>query len=291
MFGLFFFFSIFIILSAQAAGPLQVAVAILPQKYFCERIGGGRVHVTVLVPPGKNHETYEPTPRQITDLTKARIFFRIGLPLENALLPKLHSASAQVRIVDCRQGIALRQLEAENQTFEARHGSGGNLAETADPHIWLSPVLVQQQAATMLAALSAADPAGKIYYETRCRSFIEDLTRLHARLTQILKPVRGGIIFVYHPAYGYFTDAYGLKQKAVELEGKEPAPQELARFIKLAKQQHVRVIFVQPQFSQRSAQTLAQTIGAAVIPMDPVPYDYMRNLTLMAEQIDHALKP
>ena len=145
-----------------APGILNVSVTILPQKYLVERIGGDRVAVQVLVPPGKSHETYEPTPHQVAELAKGRIYFRIGLPLENSLLPKLQGAARSVRVVDVRQGIQLRRLEKENAAFEAAHDHAPESAtESPDPHIWLSPVLAQRQAATVLAALVAEDPAGK----------------------------------------------------------------------------------------------------------------------------------
>jgi len=278
-------------LSSAALALVNVTVTILPQKYLVERIGGNRVTVEVLVPPGKSHETYEPTPRQVAAMAKGNIYFRIGLPLEESVLPKLQNASRGVTVIDVRQGIKLRYLEKENEAFEAAHDrSAGPKAGSPDPHIWLSPVLAQQQAATVLDALVASDPAGKAYYENRYQSLIHDLKDLHAFLTRVLAPVRGGILFVYHPAYGYFADDYGLHQMAVEIEGKEPEPRQLTRFIKLAKQHRVRVIFVQPQFSQKAARMLAETVGAVVVPMDPVPYDYLQTLRQMGRQIENALK-
>jgi zinc transport system substrate-binding protein len=278
--------------ASDALAVLNVSVTILPQKYLVDRIGGDRVAVQVLVPPGKSHETYEPTPHQVADLAKGKLYFRIGLPLENALLPKLQNASGGGMVVDMRQGITLRHLEKENEAFEAAHEHTSPAeAGSPDPHIWLSPVLAQQQAATVLAALIKADPAGKAYYTSHYQALIRDLKDLHSYLSKVLLPVRGGVLFVYHPAYGYFADDYGLHQMAVEIEGKEPEPKQLTHFIKLAKQYHVRVIFVQPQFSQKAARMLAETVGAAVVPMDPVPYDYLQALRNMGEQIEKALKP
>jgi zinc transport system substrate-binding protein len=284
-------FCLFSSLPAGAFAVLKVSVTILPLQYLVDRIGGDRVSVQVLVPPGKSHETYEPTPRQVAELAKSKVFFRIGLPLENSLLPKLENTASGVTVVDLRAGITQRFLEKENQAFEAaQEHSPLPASGSPDPHIWLSPVLAQRQAATVLAALIAQDPAGKIYYENRYQTLIHDLKDLHAYLTLVLAPVRGGVLFVYHPAYGYFADDYGLRQLAVEIEGKDPEPRQLTRFIKLAKHYQVRVVFVQPQFSQKAARMLAETIGAAVVPMDPVPYDYIQALKQMGAQIEQALK-
>lgn len=278
--------------ASGASEVLPVTVTILPQKYLVDRIGGTRVSVQVLVPPGKSHETYEPTPRQVADLAQGKIFFRIGLPLENALLPKLQRASGAVTVVDMGQGIARRYLEKENAAFEAAHDHAApTAAGSPDPHFWLSPVLAQREAATVLSALVAQDPAGKAYYEKHYQALIGDLQDLHAYLSRVLAPLRGSVLFVYHPAYGYFADAYGLRQLAVEIEGKEPEPRQLTRFIKLAKQHRVRVIFVQPQFSQKAARMLAETVGAAVVSLDPVPYDYIQSLKTMGSEIERSLKP
>ncbi|NTV52602.1 MAG: zinc ABC transporter solute-binding protein [Candidatus Firestonebacteria bacterium] len=265
--------------ASGASEVLPVTVTILPQKYLVDRIGGTRVSVQVLVPPGKSHETYEPTPRQVADLAQGKIFFRIGLPLENALLPKLQRASGAVTVVDMGQGIARRYLEKENAAFEAAHDHAApTTVGSPDPHFWLSPVLAQREAATVLSALVAQDPAGKAYYEERCQALLADLQDLHVYLTRVLAPLRGSVLFVYHPAYGYFADAYGLRQLAVEIEGKEPEPRQLTRFIKLAKQHRVRVIFVQPQFSRVLAGTIAKEMGIATAIADPLAEDWADNL-------------
>ena len=105
----------------------------------------------------------------------------------------------------------------------------------------------------MLDALVRADPAHEKDYRANFAKFAQDLDSLHAQLTQAFAPVRGRKLFVYHPAFGYLADAYGFEQVPMEIEGKEPAPRDLAHYIQAARQYHVRVIFVQPQFSQKSA--------------------------------------
>ncbi len=272
--------------------PLLVAATILPIQYFVQRVGGERVQVEVLVPPGKNHETYEPTPREIAALSRARVFFQVGLPLETPLLPKLQHSKQPLLLVDLRRGIPMRTLDVHETEFESAHDHAPHASSgSPDPHIWLAPELAAIQAATIAEALSAVDPAGSAYYANRRDAFIRELKQLHQDLTRILKPVKGGTLFVYHPAYGYFADAYALHQVPVEIEGKEPTPRELAGFIKRARKDHVRIIFVQPQFSQRAAQTLAQTLQAAVLPLDPVPGDYTAYLRSIAQQIETALTP
>jgi zinc transport system substrate-binding protein len=273
---------------APATEPLEVFVSIQPQAYFVERIGGERVRPQVLVKPGESPATYAPTPRQMAALAKAKALFHIGVPFEEALIPRIERTMEGLLVVDTRRGIRLRPMEARHhhpgQTGRAYRNRGG-----MDPHTWLSPVLAKRQARTIFEALVRLDPAGESEYRANYRSFVLDLDALHRRLTEVLSPLRGRKLFVFHPAYGYFAEAYGLTQVPVEIEGKEPTPKELARLIEAAKAHNAKVIFVQPQFSTDRAEAVASAIGGAVVALDPLAKDYIRNLERMAEKIELAL--
>jgi len=254
----------------NASDPLlSVFTSILPQEYFVKRIGGDRVEVQALVKPGSSPATYEPTPRQMAALSESKVFFRIGVPFENVFVPKIEGAMEGLRIIDTRRGITLRGK---------------------DPHIWLSPRLVKIQARTIADGLIELDPAGKANYEENLASFLQDLDTLDKNLAEALDPVKGKTLMVFHPAWGYFADAYGLKQKPIELEGKDPSAKRLARMIEMANDEGVRVIFVQPQFSMESAQHIADAIDGAVVPINPLARDYVGNLEHVAETIRKALQ-
>jgi zinc transport system substrate-binding protein len=261
-------------------GKLKVFVSILPLAYFVERVGGQRVEVDVLVRPGQSPATYSPTPGQMAKLGGARALFVVGVPFEAALLPRIRSNMKRLRIVDTRKGIKLREADGDADHDHGKH----------DPHVWLSPPLARQQVTTIAAALSALDPAGKDEYERNRARFAGELDALHAELSAALAPLKGKEIFVFHPSYGYFCAAYGLKQVAVEFEGKSPSPRHLAELIKEARKRGVKVIFAQPQFSQKSAGTVAKAIGGAVVIMDPLARDYMKNMRDMAASVKKALK-
>jgi zinc transport system substrate-binding protein len=262
-------------------GPLRVFVGIAPQRYFVERVGGDRVTVEALVQPGQDPHTYEPTPRQVAGLADASLYLRIGLGFENALVERM-STMRGLRVVDTREGITLRPLDPGSDPDEA--GPGG-----LDPHIWMDPALVARQAATIRDALSSVDPAGRAAYEAGYAAFARDLDAVAREVAATLAPYRGRELLVYHPAFGYFADAFGLKQVAVETGGKEPSAQQLARLIDFAKGRAIRVVFVQPQFSQAGARAVADAIGGAVIPMDDLAYDYIANLRRVAAEAATAL--
>ncbi len=306
---------------AAETGRIKVFTSILPQEYFVERIGGDRVEVQALVTPGSSPATYEPTPRQMAALSEAKIFFRIGVPFENAFVPKLEGAAEGLRIVDTRKGITLRKMKAHHhhngEREEAVHagneghahdgevhhqkhheGHDQHAAEQephqhedgTDPHVWLSPGLVKVQARTIADALIEFDPAGKAAYEKNLADFLKDLGVLDVHLVDALAPVKGKTFMVFHPAWGYFADAYGLEQEPIEVEGKDPSGRQIARMIEVAKDEGVRVIFVQPQFSKKSAKRIAEAIGGAVVPIDPLARDYVGNLERVAAAVREALQ-
>jgi len=263
---------------------LGVFVSILPQAYFVERIAGARVRVEVLVKPGQDPHTFEPTPQQMARLAEAGAFFRIGVEFENTLMLRIQSTMVDLVVVDCREGIRLRQMN--RQGLEEHTGEH----EGSDPHIWLSVRNSIRIAATMHEALVRLDPEGKEIYDRGYRDLVEELEALDRRITEILAPVEGRPFFVFHPSFGYFADDYGLEQIAVETGGAEPSARQLTRLIEQARIAGVRVIFVQPQFSQKSAETIAAEIGGAVVPIDPLARDYIDNLERMARAVEEGLR-
>lgn len=274
---------------------LKVFVSIEPQAYFVERVGGDRVEVETLVRSGQSPATYEPSPRQMAALSESKLYFRIGVPFENALLPRIEETAPGLKVVDTRAGVPLREMKSHSHTggsSEDRTGDArreGNGFEGRDPHIWLSPRRVKVQARTLATALAEIDPAGGETYERNYAEFARDLDRLDAELTETLKPVRGKTFLVFHPSWGYFAEDYGLKQEPIEREGKEPSARQLARIIEEAEREGVKVIFVQPQFSRSRAEAVADAIGGEVETIDPLARDYMRNLRSVAARVREAL--
>jgi zinc transport system substrate-binding protein len=277
-----------------------VTVSILPQVYFVERIGGERVNADVLVLPGRSPATYAPNPTQIANLAKSDVYFRIGVPFENLLLPRINGIAANILVVDTRKGIQLRKMLAghhahgEGQGIQRPHKTShdqehGHDNQGLDPHIWLDPNLVKKQAATICGALIAMDPGGTDTYRSNLDRFTADLEALHQRLQQILLPLVNENLYVFHPSFGYLADAYGLRQTPIEVEGKSPKGKDLYRFIQMAKRSKARAIFVQPQFDKQAALKIATAIQGKVIPLDPLAGNYMQNMETMALKIAGAV--
>jgi zinc transport system substrate-binding protein len=286
----------------SSGGKISAFVSILPIAYFVERVGGSNVEVSVLVGPGQDPHTFEPTPRLMAKLANARVLFKIGFPFEETIIKKIGSTFKKVEVVDLQQGIKLRSMteeEVKAEKAEHEHGHGHREAEQHerrheagdfDQHTWLDPQLAKIQARTIADTLIRIDPSRKDQYEKNLQDFLNDLDAIHEQLAKALASVKGKSFFVFHPAYGYFGDAYGLKQIPVQIEGKEPTARQLVRLIELAKEDEVKVIFATPQFPKKSAEALAQAIGGAVVPLDDLAPDYLKNLREMASELDSALR-
>ncbi|CAK8718472.1 ABC transporter substrate-binding protein [Candidatus Electronema halotolerans] len=268
---------------AACAEPLPVLVSILPQKWLAEQVGGDRVHVTALLDKGQEPHGMEPTPEQVTALFRARLYFAIGLEFERGLLAKVEQAESNVQIVNTAAGIRKIPM-TDHADHDHEHEHGG-----LDPHVWLDPQNLQKMAAVMAEALAAADPANAAVYQENLQAVSKELRALHEAISKKLAPFKGQSFLVFHPAFGYFAHAYGLRQEAVEIEGKSPAPRQLYALIAKAKKEKVKVIFVQPQFDRKNAETIAQAIGGKAAALDPLAENVPENLRLMAEQISSAL--
>jgi zinc transport system substrate-binding protein len=297
------------VLAQQAREKLQVFVSIVPQKYFVERIAGDLAEVSVLVTPGKSPATYSPTPDQVRKLAQAHVYFRIGVSFENGFMHKIASIAPDTQVVDTRKGILLREMEGhiheqdlhgahshdpDGKAENDLHGRGDGHADMGagrDPHIWMSPLRVKQQAATMTDALVALAPEHEDRFRENYDAFARDLERLHERLKSILAPLAGQNFFVFHPAFGYLADDYGLIQVPVETMGRAPKGKELSAIIKLAKEEKARVIFVQPQFDRQAALKIAAAINGAVVSINPLAPEYLDNMERMADTIADALMP
>jgi zinc transport system substrate-binding protein len=245
------------------------------------------VKVDVLVPPGQAPETYEPKPKQMAWLSEADVYFAIGVPFEKGLLPSLAAACPNLKVVNTQEGVPVRQME-EERSHEDHDGHDHHPGEP-DPHIWLDPQLVKIQAKTICNTLAALDPAHAVEYEKNLEAFLAELEDLDKRIAERLRPHQGKTLHVFHPAFGYFVDRYGLQQVAIESGGKEPGPKRLAELVAGAKAEGVKTLFVQPEFATSSAEAIAREIGGALVLLDPVARDYVQNLESIAEKIATAL--
>jgi zinc transport system substrate-binding protein len=283
------FLLIFLFCAQEArARPLRAFVSILPQKFFVEKIGGDLVDVAVMVEPGASPHTYEPKPKQMVALAKTSVYFAIGVPFETVWLKKIAATNPTMLVVHTEAGIPKIPMKAYHH--EGAPGEQGHSA-IKDPHVWLSPPLVMILAGNILEALLHLDPAHGAVYEKNHTSFIKELVGLDEEIRAAFKGKGKNLEFmVFHPSWGYFARAYGLEQVPIEIEGKEPKPAELQYLIKYARDQGIKVVFVQPQFSWLAAQAIAKSIDGQIVFVDPLAADWAANLRQVAIKFKAALK-
>jgi len=267
---------------------IKVFVSILPQAYFVERIAGDRVDVSVMVGPGQSPATYEPLPRQMVELGKAKLFFSIGAPFEDVWMDRISSAHPKLKVIDTRRGVQLLPMKTHHRNEDTQHAEGRKGRK--DPHIWLSLKLVKIQAKNICDALISVDAGCREYYRKNLKAFHDDLDKLDVEIAQNLKGLSIRKFMVFHPAWGYFAGDYGLEQIPVEIGGKDPGARELANLIEEAKNDGIKIIFVQKQFSEKSAEAIAAAIKGRIIQIDPLARDYLNNMKMIAETFRRAIQ-
>jgi zinc transport system substrate-binding protein len=256
-----------------------VFTSVLPLKTLVEQVGGSQVAVASLVQPGQSPHAFEPSPRQVAELSRADLYVRAGLGFEDAWMERVTSANPNMDVLDLREGLALRTLEAHDHRH---HSHDGHDHSGPDPHVWTSPPLVRQMSLAVRDALIRLDPARRASYEANQVALAAELDALDAELRDLLADAPQRRFMVYHPAWGYFADTYGLTQIAIEREGKEPGARALAALIDQARQEGVRLILVQPQMNPKAAEQVARAIGGTVVSADPLAPDYAGSLRRVA---------
>ena len=235
--------------------------------------------------PGQAPESCGPPPRQMAELAATRLYFRIGVPFENVWMSRIVANNPQMTVVDLRRGIELKPFSAH-----VHEGTSHGSDKAIDPHVWTSPMMVRTMVGTIAGALGKADPAHAAAYRVNAAAYAAKLDALDNEIRRLLAPIKEKKFLVFHPAWGYFADAYGLKQIAIEAGGKEPGARALAELITRSKKEGIRVIFVQEQFSRRLAETVAKAIGARVVAVDPLAPDYLTNMRRVAEAFASAME-
>jgi zinc transport system substrate-binding protein len=264
---------------------LPVIAGIPPLAFLVEQVGGQHVKVDALVQPGQDPHTFEPTPQQVVALNKAAVFFKIDMPFEAVLLEKAQEGNRRLKVIDATQGIAKRSVDVPPGEQAASEGHG-----EPDPHVWLSPRLAKRLAQNIAAGLEQADPAHAHDYQQNLRGLCERLDAVDHRMGAMLAPYRGRSFYVFHPGFGYFSDAYGLKQEAIEAEGRSPTPRQLHDLIEQARAEGAKAVFVQPQYAPQSAQVIADALGGRVVTINGLDKNLIADIEDIGEKITSTMK-
>jgi len=262
-----------------------VFVSIPPQAGLLKAIVGEYMEVRTLVGEGQSPHAYEPTARQLAALGEADVLFTMGVPFEQALLKKIKPLYPDLPIIGTDAEIIKRSMPHDHHGEHCTHDHG-----EMDPHVWLSAENAIMIATAMVETLQDIDPENRSAYAANHDELIQTLENLHIETAEQLTPFKGKRFYVFHPSFGYFADAYGLEQVAIEVDGKSPSPRQLGDLIENAKIDGVKVIFVQKQFPMESARAIANEMDGQVVQLDPLAEDVVANLHQIADAIVDSYK-
>ncbi|MGI5849350.1 MAG: metal ABC transporter solute-binding protein, Zn/Mn family [Christensenellales bacterium] len=275
----------FLLLSISACAAVEagnkkitVAVGIVPEAAFVQKVAGDFADIVTLIPPGNSEANYQPTASEMQALSKANVYFTLQVPTEEAnILTKIGDFNADILVVNLRDAAAAAYplLVAGSHVHDTSVVHGG---KTVDPHIWLSPkravVMVQKIADT----LCSIDEAHSDTYKANAAAYIEEINALDSEIRQKVSGLCNKSFLIYHAAYGYFADDYGLEMVAIETKGKQATASEIQRVIGYAKQNGIDMVFYQEEFDDSQAQTVAEEINGSVVKTAPLSADYIGNL-------------
>ncbi|MGH3327452.1 MAG: metal ABC transporter substrate-binding protein [Streptomycetales bacterium] len=236
----------------QEGGKPDVAVALYPLAYAVREIGGGRVAVEELTPPGAEPHDLELTPRQVGSVAGAHLVVYL-----HGLQPAVDEAVAQ---------------NAPRQVLDAAEAVGHHHDTARDPHFWLDPTRYAAFAEAVGEKLAEVDPAHAGAYRSRAADLVRRLERLDTAFRAGLRECARRDIVTGHAAFGYLARRYGLDQTPITGLDPEaaPSPARLAEVQRLVAARGVTTLFVEPRASAKTTTTLAADLGIDTAALDPI---------------------
>lgn len=258
--------------SKESLNQPKILVTIPPYASFAKALVKGQVEVEIFVPPGSNPHTYEPSPEQIQRFTQAKVWFRTGDPIEQKMVQFLQTYP-----------IEIINLSADWASLETSHEHGGHFHEEKDLHTWMNPILVIEQVKEMALVLSKIFPELAPSIEENSKQLIRRLTHIDKSISSKLLPFQGDYLLVSHPAFGYFCQRYSLHQLSVEMEGKDPLPQDIAALVKKIESHSIPVMLIEPQYNNKGACLIAHKLRIPTEEINPYAENYFEMLDRLTQ--------
>ena len=257
-----------------------LTVTLEPLRYFTEAIAGNNYEVVSMVPKGSSPESYDPTPQQLVNLSKSQAYFRIGyIGFEQAWMKKLEANCPNMKVYNTSKGIDLIR--------DKGHWHGDHFHEGGvEPHVWNSTQNALIIADNIYQALCELDSTHQEDYQKRLDVLKQTIRQTDANVRTLVENADSTFL-IYHPALSYFARDYGLKQVSIEEGGKEPSPAQLKALIETCRNENVHTIFVQQEFDQRNAQLIANELGVNIVSINPLSYDWVKEMIRIAEALKH----
>ena len=256
-----------------------VFTSILPLQYFTDQITGKLYKSEVMVPPGVGPETYNPTPRQMSEMARAEAYFANGyLGFEETYVEKFQSINPNLVFINTSTGVHLIQAEGHDHGDHA-HEKG------VDPHTWSSPSGARIIARNIFDGMVKIDPANKEHFQINLDRLLAKIDSVDQVVNAILSNIPSRKFMIFHPALGYFARDYHLEQLSIEFEGKVPTPRHIQNIVKEAMSQKIVNIMIQREFDVENAEIIANETGSKVIQIDPLAYDWPGEMISLARKM------
>lgn len=256
-----------------------IFVSIEPQKFFLENIVKDKFEVNTIIPDGSNPEAYDPTPAQMVAVGKSKLYFKIGyLNFENAWISNIQKNNPLLKISNCSKSI--QPISPTDDGHHHDHSHDG-----PDPHLWSSPKTALIIAQNMRDEIINFDPANKSFYENNYKELAATIYETDSIIKTYLEKAPSRSFIIYHPALSYFANEYNLCQFSIEHEGKQPTPVELKALVNLAKTENIKVVFIQAEYDAKNAETVAKEIGAKVVPINLLSYNWNEEMIKIAKAL------
>ncbi|HOL47599.1 MAG TPA: zinc ABC transporter substrate-binding protein [bacterium] len=266
-----------------------LTVSIPPQKYLVERIVGNDYLINVLIPENFNPHIFEPSLKQIKDLSNSEFYFIVGtLPIEKNLIERIKKINPDLKIINTSKNINFIKGEEHHHKDEQHNQSEEE--EEVEPHIWLSPQCVKIMLENIYNSLLEINRDAEEKYKKNYLLFLSEINELENRIKKISEEKKNKKFVIYHPNLTYFAEHYKFEQISIEYEGKEPEIFKLKEIIDIARREEIKIIFVQIQFPKERAKSIANEIKGNVIEFNPLEYDWLKNMNLIVDVFDKYLK-
>jgi len=274
----------------MTAKSIKIVATVLPMYWFTKAVVGDTADVSLLVPPTAEVHEYQATPDNVRAIAEAQVLVKNGLGLEAFLTDTIANAGNQnLTQIDTTKGIeALGAISpviarSEPKSSEAQstndnvkaddhgHGGGEHAHTGRNPHVWIDPVIAEQQVAAIRDGLIAVAPENKAIYQANAAAYIKQLKQLNTQYVQALQPHQGCAFITFHDAYSYLARRYQLKQVAVVAMPEDSvSPAEIKQTIDLVRQCHVKALFGEPGVDNKLLQSLAQDLNLTLQVIDPL---------------------
>lgn len=273
---------------------ILVGVAIPPEESFIKGIAKDKVDVVTMIPPGNSPSNYQPSPRQMTELSNADIYFSIEVPAEvNNILPQLDDFNEDMKKVylsDVVSEVYPARYFGEDEEHSHDDEDKDHDHEGMDPHIWMSPKRSKVMVETIRDEIIALDPDNEEFYNNNAEEYLNKLDEVDRDIMKSLEGVGKQSFIIYHPSMGYFADDYGLDMVAIEESGKEASAKKLKEVIDFAKENDIKFVIYQEEFDKSQAETIANEINGAAISIDTLSGDYIENMKKIAVKFEEVLQ-